>query len=89
MSGYDTTNKGGLWKNKNKETENHPDMTGSLNVDGKEFWLSCWSKTSKAGDRYLSLSIKPKDGKAAPKRHEEAPNIVRGAVNELKNDIPW
>jgi len=26
---YDNTNRGSIWKNDKKETENHPDFTGS------------------------------------------------------------
>jgi hypothetical protein len=28
---------------------------------GAEFWISAWLKTSKKGERYLSISIQPKD----------------------------
>ena len=79
MPDYDDTNRGAIFKNKKKETENHPDMTGTLNVDGTEYWVSGWSKTSKAGDRFLSLSVKPKDGKAAPKRDS-------GKMEDLEDD---
>ena len=34
MTGYDNTNKGTIGKNARKETDNHPDITGSLNVGG-------------------------------------------------------
>lgn len=32
MSNYDNTNRGGLWKNKNKKSDNHPDFTGKITV---------------------------------------------------------
>jgi hypothetical protein len=36
-------------------------MTGSIDVNGVEYWVSAWSKTSQAGAKFLSMSVKPKD----------------------------
>lgn len=55
-------NNGILSKNRKKEKENHPDITGSATVNGVDYWLSGWSKTGKNGPFY-SLSFKPKDQK--------------------------
>lgn len=61
MSGdYDNTNRGVLFKNEDKQSERHADYRGSINIDGKEFWLDAWLKTSKQGKKFMSLSIKPK-----------------------------
>jgi hypothetical protein len=51
---------GSLFKNDDKQGENSPDYKGSINVDGTEFWLNAWIKTSKKGSKYMSLSVKPK-----------------------------
>lgn len=67
---YDNTNRGMLMKNPNKTADNHPDHSGSINVNGVEFWLSGWVKESKAGNKFLSLSVKPKDAQK-PKAKEE------------------
>lgn len=61
---YDNTNRGSLFDNDKKEKETHPDFTGSINVDGKEYWLNGWKKTSKTGKRFFSLSVNPKNGAA-------------------------
>ena len=58
---FDNTNKGSLHTNLKKAKEKDPDLTGSLNIDGKEYWLSGWKYISKAGSPYLSLSTRPKD----------------------------
>jgi len=60
MAEYDNTNSGALFKNKDKKTDNHPDYRGSINVDGQEFWISSWLKTAKSGEKYMSLSVQPK-----------------------------
>lgn len=57
---YDNTNRGALFKNEDKQSDTHADYRGNINVDGKEFWLDAWIKTSKAGKKYMSLSCKPK-----------------------------
>lgn len=64
MSEYDNTDRGALFKNDDKESDSHPDYKGSINVGGTDFWLSAWIKTSKAGAKYMSLSVKSKE---APK----------------------
>ena len=53
MSDYDNTDKGALFKNDKKETDSHPDYKGSINVEGKEYWLSSWINTSKKGVKYM------------------------------------
>lgn len=65
MSDYDNTNRGALFRNDRKQQDNHPDHTGSINVDGVEYWLSAWAKTSKSGQKFFSLSVKQKDEKAS------------------------
>lgn len=55
---YDNTNRGALFDNERKQNDKHPDMTGKINVDGKEWEISGWWKETKAGT-ILSLSVKP------------------------------
>jgi len=69
---YDNTNRGMLMKNQNKTADNHPDYSGSLNVNGVDHWLSGWLKESKNGNKFFSLSVKPKDQKPQrPKKQVE------------------
>jgi len=73
---YDNTNRGVLFKNDRKDTDNHPDYKGSININGEEFWLSSWLKEGKTG-KYMSLSVTPKNAQpiaqpvAAHGAHEE------------------
>ena len=62
MVEYDNTNKGTLGKNKRKSKDTHPDYSGSIDIDGKDFWLSGWLKTNKTTDeKFFSLAVKPKE----------------------------
>ena len=58
---FDNTNRGSLFKNDKKTTEQMPDYKGQINVNGEEFWINAWLKTSKQGTKFMSLSITPKD----------------------------
>lgn len=66
MKQYDNTNRGLLAKNDRKQSEQHPEYTGSININGVEYWLSAWVKVGKSGrlegQKYFSLSVKAKDG---------------------------
>jgi hypothetical protein len=57
---FDNTNRGAIFRNE-KESETDRDYGGSLNVNGTEFWISGWVRTSAKGTKYLSLAIKQKD----------------------------
>jgi hypothetical protein len=60
MADFDNTNRGSLFKNDKKLEEKHPDMNGTINIEGTEYWISGWKKVSKAGSGFLSLSVRPK-----------------------------
>ena len=57
---YDDTNRGALFVNDRKEQDNHPDLKGSINVDGKEYWLSAWNRDTAKGP-VISISVQAKD----------------------------
>ena len=59
---YDNSNRGAIFKNEDKQQDNHPDYKGSLNVNGVDLWVSGWLKTSeKTGKKFMRLSVKPKE----------------------------
>ena len=83
MSEYDNTNSGALFNNTNKTTDKHPDRTGSLNVNGVDYWVSGWLKKDKNGNPFLSLAVKPKE--VAP-RQSSAPTRKSAPTHD---DIPF
>ena len=87
MTDHDNTNRGAIWPNQKKETDNHPDFTGSVNVAGVEYWVSAWKRKADANPKApsLSFSVQAKD--------EQSPNSNGPATDDKKfnsgKDIPF
>jgi len=61
MTKYDNTNRFSLFVNDRKEKDTQPDRTGTLNVDGVEYFIDGWLKTAESGRQYLQGTIKRKE----------------------------
>ena len=86
---YDNTNSGLLARNDRKTQDAHPDYTGSVNVDGREYWISAWVKEGRegskmAGRKFFSLSLRAKDEQLKPAKARE-PEPQAG----FDDDIPF
>lgn len=62
-NGYDNTNSGALFVNERRQNEKQPQYTGTLNVEGVEYWLSAWLKKSRDGRGFMSLALTKKETK--------------------------
>jgi len=97
MAEYDNTNRGSIWKNDRKETDNHPDFTGSLNVGGVEYWVSAWKRKDGAAAKApaLSFTVKPKDERGAASSDQRTTVPQRRTVpagnsrDDMNDDIPF
>lgn len=85
MQQFDPTNRGTLFKNEKKTEDRHPDMNGSINIEGKEYWISGWKKVSKAGTGFISLSVRAKEEQT---RQISKPTTKSKAA-DIDDDIPW
>lgn len=84
MPEYDNTNRGVLFKNDKKEKDIQPDLKGSINVNGVDYWLSGWTRRNEDGSfKLTSLSVQEKN------------DVSRDIVAEVSdepinlNDIPF
>jgi hypothetical protein len=83
---YDNTNRGSIWKNEKRETEKHPTHTGSINIDGKEYWLNGWVRAKDASEKApaMSFSVRAKEAQNnAPKGSPSAD------LSDIDSDIPF
>ena len=61
---YDTTNTWNLFrvKDEDRKTESHPNYSGWINVDGKDYYLTGWIRQGKnSGLKFIGGDIKPKE----------------------------
>jgi hypothetical protein len=77
-------NRGSLFKNDEKSKQEDRDYAGSINVEGREYWLSGWISETKKGSKYLSLAVKLKDEESGERAKPKA-----GAREELNDTIQF
>ena len=49
--------RGALFRNDKGDNPKRPDYRGRCTIDGKQYRMSGWLKTSHNGDRYMSLAF--------------------------------
>ena len=86
MADYDNNLRGVLFVNHKKDNPKQPDMTGSCEIDGVEYKLSAWNRTSAKGSNFMSLSLQLKDSKpnGAAQPQPQAQQQVA-----LDDDVPF
>jgi hypothetical protein len=84
---YDNTNSGMMARNERRTTDKHPEFSGSINVEGVDYWLSAWVNEGKAGGKlegkkYFSIKINRKEGGTTSSRPAADSHFV-------SDDIPF
>ena len=81
---YETKpNTGTLFPAKDRRSDKSPNATGSAIVDGKEYRVSAWTKTSKNGSKFQSLSF-------TDKSEDDRRNKTSGPIIDTDDDaIPF
>lgn len=86
---FDDTNRGALFKNDRKIKDTDRDYSGSLNVGGHDYWISGWLKDGRNG-KFMSLSVKRKDGKPEQSAQRDmVPTPRRPVREEMDDEIPF
>ena len=73
---YDKTNTIAIFRNDKGDNQKRPDYTGTVNVNGKEYKVSMWLKTSQKGTQFLAGQIQEpynanqQQQQQAPQQHE-------------------
>ena len=86
MQQFDNTNFGALFKNDKKTEDKHPDLRGEINIEGVMYWISGWSRVSKAGQKFISIGIRKKQEDT---RQISKPTTKAKAKDFGNDDIPW
>lgn len=71
MTEFDNRNRGSIWKNERKTKDTHPDFTGTLNVEGREYFFDAWKRKEGAPAKAPSLTFKVKPKDAQPEGHPD------------------
>ena len=82
-------NSGALFRNDKKATEQHPDYTGNITIEGKDYYLSAWvNESARTGQKYFAIKATPKAATApattAPA--QPRPGVV---VADPIDDLPF
>ena len=94
MTQYDNTNSGMLARNKNRSTDKHPEYTGSLNVEGVDYWVSAWVQTGRQGsklegEKFFSFKINRKEQAARAFTGSGSASRFPSGSSIHEDDIPF
>lgn len=83
---YDNTNRGAVWKNgKMRDGKRDPHFTGTINVDGVDYFISVWNNDKQGENQPLmTMSVRKDD-------RNENPSYQSGntAPVDVNSEIPW
>lgn len=72
-----------IWKNTRKESDRHPDFTGSATINGVEYWVSAWKRGPDANPK--SPALKGQFRRKEQKPEQQAETKPAG----FNDDIPF
>jgi uncharacterized protein (DUF736 family) len=73
---------GALFKADKDGNEKRPDYRGSAEIERVEYWVSAWIRTSKKGEKFMSLKFEPKQA-------EQPKGNRRPAQPDFNDRIPF
>jgi len=83
-----------LFANDRKTKDTQPDWRGSIHIEGKDYEIALWNKTSKNGNTFISGrmgdEVKPPEAKSSfSNAPRPAPKPTSSVKNALDSDLPW
>jgi hypothetical protein len=80
-------NSGVLFRNTRKESDKHPDYTGSATINGVDMWISAWVNETKDGSKkYFAMNFRLK---AEQTQAESIPNPPPINGGNMIDDLPF
>ncbi len=73
---------GSLLQNQ-KQKETHPDYRGSVLLNGKEYEIAGWKKSTREGKPWLALKVQPK------RERPQAAQAAAPATADFNDDVPF
>lgn len=94
---FDNNMRGAIFNNDKKSADTHPDMTGKVEIDGKEYLVSAWwKKSQKVKGEFLTFNLREPKSKANSGKSLQQINTerVQGRRNQTQeenfdDDIPF
>lgn len=80
---------GSLFNNGYKQKDSHPDMRGDLLLDGKEWEIAGWKKSTRNGEPWYSLKVQPKRAKPEAGKAATAQDYAKAKGGDFNDDIPF
>ena len=87
MAAYETNLTGVLFVNDKSGNDKRPDWKGSVEIDGEQFWVSGWSRSSAKGD-LISLKLERKENQAPKTSAAPAPTAAAASF-DADEEIPF
>jgi hypothetical protein len=73
-------NTGSLFKNDKMKHEKSPTYTGTVNIDGVEYYQSAWVNETKDGKKYFAQKFNRKDGAVAQEKKPTSYDLDDDAI---------
>jgi hypothetical protein len=100
MSQYDNSNKGGVWKNDNRESEKHPHFKGNAEVGGVQYWVSGWLRNPDGNPNAPAMKFTPKENQPHAQPPQQSPQMAqakaavmaewdKGPIDNFDDDISF
>lgn len=90
---YDNSNRGAVWHNTRKrDGKRDPDLTGTLNVNGEEFFVSIWENEKKGQNQpVLTMSVRKDDRSENPSKQSQQSSYQPQNTSpvDVSDEIPW